>query len=1322
MEPQKMENDMLYINTKFLQRLRQASRWFVFLLLACLAGGVAQAQTLSFTPGLVTNLTSTSSTTGSAANYTGPLSALVVNEPQGLTYDSQGDLFIVDAGANVVRVVASGKGPIPSLPSVSSPVAGTVYTVAGSGNSTPSTTALCSADEQYTDSNYYGNGCSASNAILNFLVPQNTGTGTGQSAAPSGQVALDAGGNLYIADAGDYQVRVVYAGGTVPGLQASLPNGVTPIVGNIYTFSGTPNISPVGVTVDASGDVYILFYQSNAYSRYHMANIGVIYNGGTLPLLLSGQTSLTTGQYANLFPANYANTAPPWHQPTAIALDSSGNIYISETSGNILGSVYVIYAEGTVSGLAEILNGAPPVQGYVYTIAGNKTKRPHADVLPAYPPGVAATAVSTIRPTQISFDSAGNLYVGLIEHWEGSDAYVAKVDTSGNLALVAGNRNLASNNLQVVCSTAADSFGDGCPANQVAIWGPFGLAVAPDGSIDYADLYQDPNTSDIYYALHKIDVSTSVEQFPTASAGVASAAQVVAISNADAKPLNISGLTFPNDFTQVASGGTDCTASTTLTAGQSCLVGIQFQAAQDGTYSDNVTITSDSTNADAGVNSIAVSGTATAATGTTAQTITFTAPSTATHGQTVTLNGTASSGLTVLYRVSGPGRIQGSTLTVTGVGAITVTAYQPGDNGDSGNSAGWSAATPVSGTITAQPATLTVTADSFDQTPGLAIPTLTYKITGFVNGDTQATATTGAPDISTTATDTSAPGTYPITITQGTLATTTKNYSLTFVNGTFTIDSRLTQTITFTQSLSNVIYGASPITLTATASSGLAVTYTVTGPATITGSFLTITGAGAVGVTATQFGNVTYMAAQSVTQSFLVQPATLTFTANNLTMAAGSPVPTLTYTVGGLVPGDTAAKVVNNTPLLATTATSSSPVNTYPITIAQGLATLSTNNYTLTSASFVNGTMNVVTGSPQTITFNTLPNVTYGVTPLALSATSDSGLSVTLTVSSGPASITNNVLSVTGAGTVTVTATQAGNATYSPAKSVSQSMTVAQAQLTMTADNKTRVDNTWNPTLTYTTTGFVNGDTAAVLNGGPSISTTATASSPAGNYPITLASVTYENGNTTPSATNYTMSYVPGTFTITSGGPTPNFTMALSTQSLTILSGALGQVTLTIAPTNYYQGVLNLSCTGLPANASCVFTPAALNVTLTYDKASDVTPIPTKGTLTITTSSASVVGSLRQSGSGIYSASIAGWASLLFGGILAWQRKRLARHKTIWVLALAACLCGMAASLTACGSSNSFSLTQSGSSTIQVVATDSNGGPVNSIPLAVTIK
>jgi hypothetical protein len=1363
MEPRKMENDMFYINAKFLRRLRQASRWLVLLLLACLAGGVAQAQKVSFTPGMVSALTSTDSTTGSSdPNYIGPLSGLFVSQAEGLTYDSQGDLFIVDAGANVVRVVASGNGPIPSLPSVANPVAGTVYTVAGSGSNTPSSTQLCSSDQQSTfDSNYYGNGCPANDAVLFFLtkaVSSGTTLTAGQQyTAPLGQVALDANGNLYIADVGDHQVRVVYAAGTVPGLVDKLPSGVTaPVPGNIYAFAGSPinqqyksnqktnknpdgslNMAPVGVAVDASGDVYILLYLRNPtlYQSYQLTGLAVVYNGGTLPPILAGQT-LTTGQYTyDLLPLNYQTSSggsgvPPWYVPVSITVDSSGNIYIGDSSygSYTVPTEYVIYAGGTVPGLSDALIAqgvSSPVVGNAYTFSGA------GSVTPAYATTVLASNASLnisgkgpANPSQIGIDSVGNLYMGIFTggasglNNNGWDGYLAKVDPSGNLALFAGNTNHASTGIQAVCAAAKDDFGDGCPANLVGILGPMGVAVAPDGSIEYADDYTDPTTGQfIASALHKIDGSASELDFSSQTAGVASAAQVVTISNVDAQPLNISSITIPNNFTQVASGGTDCTASTTLTTGQSCLVGVEFQAVQDGTYSGNVEITSDSTNAASGVNSIAVSGTATATTGTSAQTITFTAPSTATYGQAITLNGTASSGLTVLYEVSGPGKLQGNKLTVTGTSAITVTAYQPGDNGDSGNSAGWAKATPVSVTITAQAATLTVTANNFDQTPGLAIPTLTYTITGFVNGDTQATATTGAPDISTTATASSSPGTYPITITQGTLKTTANNYSLTFVNGTFTIDARLTQTITFTQSLPTMTYGVSPITLTATASSGLAVTYTVTGPATITGSFLTITGAGAVGVTATQPGNVTYAAAESVTQSFLVNAAPLTFTADNLTMAAGSPVPTLTYTVSGFVNGDNAASVVSGTPTIGTSATSSSPVGTYPITIAQGSVTVSS-HYTVSSSSFVSGTMSVVTGTSQTITFAALPNATYGVAPMTLSATASSGLSVTYTVTSGSASIANNVLTVTGAGTVTVTATQVGNATYSPAKSVSQSMTVAQAQLTITADNKTRVNNTANPSLTYTTTGFVNGDTSAVVSGSPNISTTATSSSPPGDYSITVASFTDSNGNPVPSATNYTISYVSGTLTITSGGPAQSFTLALSQQNLTILDGQIGQVTLSVTPVNYYEGVLNLSCKGLPANVSCVFSPASLSV-----PSSSSSSNPAKGTLSISTSNASVVSSLKTRNT-IYSAAIAGWTSLLFGVILAWQRKRLARYKTLWMLAMVVCLGGMAASLTACGgssSSTSSGLAAPGTSTIQVVATDSNGSPSNSIDLVITI-
>jgi hypothetical protein len=82
-------------------------------------------------------------------------------------------------------------------------------------------------------------------------------------------------------------------------------------------------------------------------------------------------------------------------------------------------------------------------------------------------------------------------------------------------------------------------------------------------------------------------------------------------------------------------------------------------------------------------------------------------------------------------------------------------------------------------------AVLTVTANNVSQSYGTAIPTLSVNYTGFVNKDTLATAVTGSPIVTTTAVATSPPGSYPIMVSQGTLAAA--NYTFTFVNGTLTI-------------------------------------------------------------------------------------------------------------------------------------------------------------------------------------------------------------------------------------------------------------------------------------------------------------------------------------------------------------------------------------------------------------------------------------------------------------------------------------------------------------------------------------------------------
>jgi len=87
----------------------------------------------------------------------------------------------------------------------------------------------------------------------------------------------------------------------------------------------------------------------------------------------------------------------------------------------------------------------------------------------------------------------------------------------------------------------------------------------------------------------------------------------------------------------------------------------------------------------------------------------------------------------------------------------------------------------------------------------------------------------------------------------------------------------------------------------------------------------------------------------------------------------------------------------------------------------------------------------------QVITFPPIPSKTYGMPPFALKATSSSKLPVSFSVVSGPATLeSNNLITLNGAGSVTVLATQGGNSSYSPATSVTQSFAVATAPQTIT--------------------------------------------------------------------------------------------------------------------------------------------------------------------------------------------------------------------------------------------------------------------------------
>ncbi len=113
---------------------------------------------------------------------------------------------------------------------------------------------------------------------------------------------------------------------------------------------------------------------------------------------------------------------------------------------------------------------------------------------------------------------------------------------------------------------------------------------------------------------------------------------------------------------------------------------------------------------------------------------------------------------------------------------------------------------------------------------------------------------------------------------------------------------------------------------------------------------------------------------------------------------------------------------------------------------------------------------------------------------------------------------------------MTVTAYQFGDSTYAPATPVAHSFNVKPVMLTVTANSfsceagQITTCLAANP-LSYAISGFVSGDTQAVVSGTATLTTSVVASSPAGAYPITFATENLV-------AANYSFNYVPGTLTV----------------------------------------------------------------------------------------------------------------------------------------------------------------------------------------------
>ena len=406
----------------------------------------------------------------------GPALAAQFSNIQGIAIDRLGNLYLSDTDNHRVRKVSGG----------------TVTTIAGTGVA-----------------GFSGDGKSAVNAQLNF---------------PYG-LALDSAGNVYVADLGNQRVRRISPDGVITtvagtGRKASSPDGAAP--------TDTSLLSPRNVAVDAAGNLYIAEFEGHRVRKLTpdgklstVAGTGVAGWSGDGSRAPAAQIDYPAGMAFDragaLYVADSGNNAvrklyadgtigtvlgrnpgTPLYNPLAVAVDPAGTLYVGDstfmvraftTAGRWIGyagtGVPSFSGDGgsaasaalnSVNDLAADLNGnlfiadgvrlrrVDPV-GNIVTVAGDGYVHSVGD-------GGPATMAQLYQPSAPTLDSAGNLFIA-----DSGTERVRQVIRDGTVTTLAGT------------GAAARGAADGSPAGSVALNTPMGVAMDSSGNVLVADTY-----------------------------------------------------------------------------------------------------------------------------------------------------------------------------------------------------------------------------------------------------------------------------------------------------------------------------------------------------------------------------------------------------------------------------------------------------------------------------------------------------------------------------------------------------------------------------------------------------------------------------------------------------------------------------------------------------------------------------------------------------------------------------------------------------------------------------------------------------------------
>jgi PKD repeat protein/biopolymer transport protein ExbD len=334
----------------------------VSLLAVASAFGVSGADTITTIAG--------TGVAGSAGDG-GQATSAQLNRPRGIAIDAQGNVYIADENANRVRKLSGG----------------IISTVAGTGTA-----------------GFSGDGGQATSAQLK---------------GPIG-VAVDAQGNLYIGDLGNQRVRKVSGGiiSTVAG------TGTAGYSGDGGQATSAQINSPYGVAVDAQGNLYIADFGNQRIRKV---------SGGIISTVAGTGTAGATGDGGQATSAQLKN-------PIGVSVDAQGNLYIADL-GN--------YRVRKVSG------------GIISTVAGTGTLGFSGD-------GGQATSAQLNAPADVAADAQGTLYIA---------------DWSNNRI-----RKVSGGIINTIAGTGAAGFtGDGGQAASAQLNNPYNFGIDGQGNLYVSD-------------------------------------------------------------------------------------------------------------------------------------------------------------------------------------------------------------------------------------------------------------------------------------------------------------------------------------------------------------------------------------------------------------------------------------------------------------------------------------------------------------------------------------------------------------------------------------------------------------------------------------------------------------------------------------------------------------------------------------------------------------------------------------------------------------------------------------------------------------------